>query len=75
MSNGPVGFEQDVNVTGKIAPNGDSDWYRFFASDVAEGDTALDSWRVNIELVQNPSLKFFLRVYRGALDNPACPGF
>ena len=67
VSNGPVGFEQFVNVTGNIATEGDHDWYRFQAADDREGTAALDSWRVNIELTSGFG-QFSLRVFRNGLS-------
>ena len=68
VSNGPVGFEQLVPVTANLAPDGDSDWYRFFAMDDPEGTLALDSFRLNIELVNDPNRNYSIRVYRGGLS-------
>ena len=63
ISNGPVGFLDLVTVTGNIAPDGDSDWYRFQAVDVPEGSTTVDSYRVSIDVFSSPG--FRLRVFKG----------
>lgn len=58
-----------VTVSGNIAsddpddPNGDEDWYRFHAVDLA--DSSCDHFKVQVQFVDNPGSEFQFAVYRG----------
>jgi hypothetical protein len=56
-----------TTFSGNIVPDGDSDWYRFTATDTA--DTTCDSFDVVVAFTSNPGSVFRIDVYRASCSD------
>ena len=63
-----------TTATGNIVPGGESDWYSFYAQDLA--DTTCDNFYARVRFTSNPSGQFMFEVYRGGCGtgNKLCNG-